>query len=244
VFSPLYMPMCLQAGFGAEYAVVGDRPVLLQVRGSPETGHEELVVITGPDQENSRPHGGMLPYLLDLTTFAWRHGNFRDPAAHVAVPAARQRPGKVKLAGQWLLVGEGTPVPVSQPALEGVPRGLRPHILGGSIPPSSATHLPTLHCIWIWIVCNVSSDVKIAFQVAMHLRPLIASLRLQIGTGGCLKDIHRLHLPTLTWRGPLPLHPASAAVQCGGGFTASGLVRFGTLCGVPMFMASGSTARA
>jgi hypothetical protein len=85
----------------------------LQVRVSPETGHEELVVITGPDQENSRPHGGMLPCVLDLSTFAWRHGAFRHPAAHVAIPAARQRPGKVKLAGQWLLVGAGTPVPVS-----------------------------------------------------------------------------------------------------------------------------------
>lgn len=87
--------------------------MLLQVRVSPETVHEELVVITGPDQENSRPHGGMLPFVLDLSSFAWRHGAFRDPAAHVAIPAARQRPGKVKLAGQWLLVGEGTPLPVS-----------------------------------------------------------------------------------------------------------------------------------
>lgn len=87
-------------------------PLLLQVRVSPETGHEELVVITGPDQENSRPHGGMLPFALDLQTFAWRRGAFRHPAAHVAIPAARQRPGKVKLAGQWLLVGEGTPLPV------------------------------------------------------------------------------------------------------------------------------------
>ena len=53
---------------------------------------------------------------------------------------------------------------------------------------------------------------------------LVATLVLQIGTGGCLKDVHRLHLPTLTWRGPLPLHPASAPVQSGGGFTAQGLV--------------------
>ena len=51
-----------------------------------------------------------------------------------------------------------------------------------------------------------------------------ATLLLQIGTGGCLKDVHRLHLPTLTWRGPLPLHPASTSVQSGGGFTAQGLV--------------------
>jgi hypothetical protein len=85
----------------------------LQVRVCPGTGDEELVVVTGPDQENSRPHGGMLPFALDLRTFAWRHGAFRSPAAHVAIPAARQRPGKVKLAGQWLLVGEGTPLPVS-----------------------------------------------------------------------------------------------------------------------------------
>ena len=84
----------------------------MQVRVCPETGHEELVVITGPDQENSRPHGGMLPFALDLHSFAWRHGLYRKPAAHVAIPAARQRPGKVKLAGQWLLVGEGTPQPV------------------------------------------------------------------------------------------------------------------------------------
>lgn len=88
--------------------------LLLQVRICPETGHEELVVITGPDQENTRPHGGMLPFALDLRSFAWRRGAFRNPAAHLAIPAARQRPGKVKLAGRWLLVGEGTPLPVSR----------------------------------------------------------------------------------------------------------------------------------
>lgn len=85
------------------------------MRACPETGHEELIVIMGPDGENSRPFGGMVPFALDLETFTWRRGAFRDAAAHIAIPAARQRPGTMKIAGRWLLVGEGTPLPVSPP---------------------------------------------------------------------------------------------------------------------------------
>lgn len=48
---------------------------------------------------------------------------------------------------------------------------------------------------------------------------------MQIGVGGCLKDVHRLHLPALTWRGPLPLHSASVSVQHTAGLSANGLVR-------------------
>jgi hypothetical protein len=48
--------------------------------------------------------------------------------------------------------------------------------------------------------------------------------------------VHRLHLPTLTWRGPLPLHPASAPVQSGGGFTAQGLVSATTVDEAPLII--------
>ncbi len=54
-------------------------------------------------------------------------------------------------------------------------------------------------------------------------RPLPA-LRMQIGVGTLMEDVHRLHLPSLTWRGPLPLHPDSGAVRRTAGHSATGLV--------------------
>jgi len=47
---------------------------------------------------------------------------------------------------------------------------------------------------------------------------------MQIGVGTLMEDVHRLHLPSLTWRGPLPLHPDSGAVRRTAGHSATGLV--------------------
>lgn len=169
----------------------------------------------GPDQENSRPHGGMLPFALDLRSFAWRRGAFRNPAAHVAIPAARQRPGKVKLAGQWLLVGEGTPLPVSwfSPGMRSSDSCVKHH--------NRRETIGEIGCLMLHRKAEESAITSRTRSVQATSRTLLV---LQIGTGGCLTDVHRLHLPTLTWRGPLPLHAASAPVQSGGGFTAQGLV--------------------
>ncbi len=76
------------------------------MRWCAETGHEELVVIAGSGVS------GMLPHSLDLTTFTWRAGPWRRAEAHVVVPAARERAGSARIAGKWLLVSEGSPVPV------------------------------------------------------------------------------------------------------------------------------------
>lgn len=129
------------------------------VRTCPGTGYEELVVIKGSDPDAPSSTSGMLPFVLDLETYMWRRGPWRDSAWHVAMPAPRQRPGTTQVAGKWLLVAEGTPVP--------------------------------------------------------------------LGVGSCFKDIQRLHLPTLSWRGPVPVHPASAKVERTAGFSAAGLVFFG-----------------
>lgn len=97
-----------------------------QVRTCPETGHEELVVVKGADPEAPSSVSGMLPFALDLQSFTWRRGPWRDVASHVAMPASRQRPGTTRVAGKWLLVAGGTPVPVhhhSPPCVTGLLAG-------------------------------------------------------------------------------------------------------------------------
>lgn len=129
-------------------------------------------MVMGPDLDNSRPAGGMLPFALDLATFAWRRGAFRDPAAHVAIPAARQRPGIVRIGGQWLLVGEGTPLPVSL----------------GCLTPDAVS---TAHWRAQWHRAagnngNAASDWLIKFQMTLAFASYCCS---------SLLDLHRRRMP-------------------------------------------------
>lgn len=196
------------------------RMPLPQVRLCPETNHEELVVITGSNPTVAASAGGMLPYVLDLTTFAWRDGPWRRLGAHVLVPGARQRPGSTRVAGKWLLMSEGSPLPVRPPK---------------SLLPSHA-FLPSCTCSCGLWDCSIlrrtlkahawsrNHGQRLLLRASEHRMPTLPALRMQIGVGTLMEDVHRLHLPSLTWRGPLPLHPDSGAVRHTAGHSATGLV--------------------
>ena len=87
--------------------------VLLQIRQSPETGREELIVLAGYCQNVL---AAMNPYRLDLTTFEWgrESGLVRDPKEGdpQELPRARQRSAAERVGNQWLLLLGGSPTQV------------------------------------------------------------------------------------------------------------------------------------
>lgn len=87
--------------------------VLLQIRQSPETGREELIVLAGYCQNVL---AAMNPYRLDLTTFEWAResGLVKDPKEGdpQELPRARQRSAAERVGNQWLLLLGGSPTQV------------------------------------------------------------------------------------------------------------------------------------
>jgi hypothetical protein len=92
------------------------RRCLPQVRVSPQSGHEELVVLGGCTDGGL---ASMEPYTLDLTWFFWRRWR-AEPAAGAApgggsggggggpLPAPRQRSAAARVSRRWLLVLGGS----------------------------------------------------------------------------------------------------------------------------------------
>jgi hypothetical protein len=72
-----------------------------QVRTCPETGREELIVLSGFTVAGLAP---MAPHALDLCNFRWRRGP-QQPAAEV--PQPRQRASVARVGARWLLVAGG-----------------------------------------------------------------------------------------------------------------------------------------
>jgi len=84
-----------------------------QVRVSPQSGHEELVVLGGCTDGGL---ASMEPYTLDLTWFFWRRWR-AEPAAGGGggggggggvLPAPRQRSAAARVSRRWLLVLGGS----------------------------------------------------------------------------------------------------------------------------------------
>jgi hypothetical protein len=86
-------------------------PLTLQVRVSPSTGREELVVIGG---YSSSLLAEMRPFTLDLETLYWRcwPGVERGGKRDVTLPAPRQRMGAMRVTQEWLLISGGSPTSV------------------------------------------------------------------------------------------------------------------------------------
>ena len=88
----------------------------LQIRRSPDTNREELVVVGG---YYSSVLAEMTPFTLDLTTFYWRcwpglpeapSGGWQGTPP--SLPAPRQRMAAQRLTSEWMLVSGGSPASV------------------------------------------------------------------------------------------------------------------------------------
>ena len=98
----------------------------LQIRQSPETGHEELVVVGG---YYTSVLAEMKPFTLDLETLVWHCWEGVEPAPPDAsgpsqsaaaqatpklpgLPEPRQRMAAQRISHDWLLISGGSPASV------------------------------------------------------------------------------------------------------------------------------------
>ena len=84
---------------------------MMQIRESPSTGHEELVVAGG---YFTSVLAEMKPYTLDLETLEWRCWEGRNPDVPNApeLPEPRQRMAAMRISKDWLLISGGSPASV------------------------------------------------------------------------------------------------------------------------------------
>ncbi len=84
---------------------------MMQIRESPSTGHEELVVAGG---YFTSVLAEMKPYTLDLETLEWRCWEGRNPNLPDApeLPEPRQRMAAMRISKDWLLISGGSPASV------------------------------------------------------------------------------------------------------------------------------------
>ena len=85
--------------------------LLLQIRESPVTGHEELVVVGG---YYTSVLAEMKPYTLDLETLVWQcwEGTAHDVPEPPELPEPRQRMAAMRISHDWFLISGGSPASV------------------------------------------------------------------------------------------------------------------------------------
>lgn len=84
----------------------------MQLRVSPQTGREELVLIGG---YSSSMLAEMRPFTLDLESLYWRAWpGLREKGGEddVSLPSPRQRMGCMRVTADWFLICGGSPTSV------------------------------------------------------------------------------------------------------------------------------------
>jgi hypothetical protein len=106
--------------------------VAMQVRVSPQTGREELVVVGGYSESLLAE---MRPFTLDLDTMCWRcwPGLREQDLDTLQLPVPRQRMAANRITPTWLLISGGCPSSVR-------PSRALPSCTPSALPPD---YLPT-----------------------------------------------------------------------------------------------------